>query len=390
MRTKDHLNAISASGLSHDGMLWSMSSRMCLTINRDAKTRHEKTCKVRHNEQDSCLGDATQVSTSSIQIPTNGFDHMFHEFEDEFLMNMPSPSDFSALDRLYGTHINPDDIITAERLDFLARFTSENGMGTFLDQETLDERQKIVLEHENTSGHIATCVESNSPRSFSSPTIKPSMLYMDSGEVDPLTARTFEILHHFHSITTQKTDKSVVRLDWTGEVEYLCRSFFSPSNITRFLGYFWSLWYPSCPFIHRASFDPQTAPPALLCVMLVIGACLSPYPDDANTARMWLDCVEELAFSDRSFREEFSPAPTPAILDQYLERRKKRLECIQTAYLVCSLQKREGSTEARNRVRRYRHATLVMVSLSVAFERASVRLTINTACQRRRTCGRIA
>lgn len=42
---------------------------------------------------------------------------------------------------------------------------------------------------------------------------------------------------------------------------------------------------------------------------------------------------------------------------------KKRVECIQAAYLVCSLQKREGSVEAQGRVRRYRHATLVMVRI---------------------------
>lgn len=337
---------------------------MNLTVNRDAKTRHEKTCKVQPSEQDGSLGDAAQVSTSPTQIPTACFDELFHGVGEEFLMNVPSPPDFAALDWLYGTQINPDSIITAERLEFLARFTSENGMGTFLDQETLDERQKIVLEHENTSGHIAACVGSNVSGSFLSQTVEPSMLHMGSEEVDPLTTRTFEILHHFHSITARKTDKSVVRLDWTEEVESLCRLFFSPSNITRFLGYFWSLWYPNCPFIHRASFDPQSAPPALLCVMLVIGACLSPHPDDASTARMWLDCVEELAFSDSSFSEEYTSAPSHAILDQYLERKKKRLECLQMAYLVCSLQKREGSTEARNRVRRYRHATMVMVSLS--------------------------
>lgn len=364
MRTKDRMNVVSASGLSHDGMLWSMSSGMSLTINRDAKTRHEKTCKVRHSEQDGSFVDTAQISASSMLTPTDGFDSMFQGLGDEFLMNVPSPSDFAALDWLYGTQINADGIITAERLDFLARFTSENGMGTFLDQETLGERQRIVLEHENTSGHIATCVGSDVSGPFLSQTIEPSMLHMGSGDTDPLTARTFEILHHFHSITTRKTDKSVVRLYWTDEVESLCHSFFSPSNIIRFLEYFWSLWYPNCPFIHRASFDPQSAPPALLCVMLVIGACLSPHPDDASTARMWLDCVEELAFSDSSFREESNSVPSPAILDQYLERRKKRLECIQTTYLVCSLQKREGSTEARDRVRRYRHATMVMVSLS--------------------------
>ncbi|KAL4933172.1 transcription factor domain-containing protein [Aspergillus undulatus] len=282
-------------------------------------------------------------------------------------MSMPSPPDFTALDWLYTTRLSSDSIITAERLDFLAHFTSENGMGTFLAPETLKERQEIIRQDEAAvEHHLAK--ESSIPVGCLH-TIEPSMLHVD---VNPIMARSFEILHHLHSTVTRKTDRSVVKFDWTAEVERQCRTFFASGNITRFLRYFWSLWYPNCPFIHRASFNANTAPIALLCVMLLIGACLSPHSVDANKARMWLDCVEELAFSDSSFCEE-TGGGTGAILSSSVDRKKKRLECIQTAYLVCSLQKREGSADARARVRRYRNATMVMLARDVGLATASHR-----------------
>ncbi|KAL3480445.1 hypothetical protein BJX99DRAFT_244215 [Aspergillus californicus] len=339
---------------------------------RDAKTRHEKTCKTQSETQNDLSQQAAQKLAGCAQTQP-----LFPEFElpdgiegDGFLMNTPFPVDFAALDWLYTTRLSSESIITAERLDFLANFTSENGMGTFLAPETLKERQKLILQHELDTVH-QTSIESNIVLPHTH-TIEPSMLHINSTDLDPLTARTHEILHHFHAIVTLKTDKSIVKLDWTTETETTCRSFFSSNNITRFLEYFWSLWYPNCPFVHRASFNPQTAPPALLCVMVTIGACMSPHPDDAGIAKIWLDCVEELAFSDGSFREETTRSSS-VIADQYIERKKKRLECIQTAYLVCSLQKREGSAEARARVRRYRHATMVMLARDIGLASASHR-----------------
>ncbi|KAL3461551.1 hypothetical protein BJX64DRAFT_277716 [Aspergillus heterothallicus] len=340
---------------------------------RDAKTRHEKTCKM--TAQSTAPTSHAHGSLFGVESLAYG-----NGMDEDFLMNMPYPSDFAALDWLYSTNtrMSSDNIITAERLDFLAHFTSENGMGTFLAPETLEERQKLILRHESES-HTAgrgSSIASTILVSSVAQTIEPSMLHITTSEdLDPLTARTYEILHHLHNIITAKTSNSVVKLDWTPRIESAARSFFSPTNITRYLDYFWSLWYPNCPFVHRASFDPQTAPPALLCVMVIIGACVSPHTEDPVTARMWLNFVEELAFSDSSFWEEKDDTGggKAVVLDQYIGRKKKRLECIQTAYLVCSLQKREGDGEARARVRRYRHATMVMLARDIGLATASHR-----------------
>lgn len=144
-------------------------------------------------------------------------------------MNMLDSTDFAALDWLYSTRMSSDSVITAERLDFLAHFTSGNGMGTFLAPATLQQRQALISRHE------AASQASIMPDTMASQTIQPSMLLINS-EGDPLGVRALEILHLFQLINSQSTDKSSAKLVWTAEVEALCRSFFSPANITRFLG----------------------------------------------------------------------------------------------------------------------------------------------------------
>ena len=94
--------------------------------------------------------------------------------------------------------------------------------------------------------------------------------------------------------------------------------------------------------------------------MVIIGACLSPDEEDGRMARKWMDAVEIMTFRQEWFGE--NKVDTPRI-EEIETKWKSRLECIQTAYLVCSLQKREGSFEAQGRVRRYRHAMMVTVCL---------------------------
>ncbi|KAL4967563.1 transcription factor domain-containing protein [Aspergillus stella-maris] len=336
---------------------------------RDAKTRHERTCKGKlSGTNDRLLYQDAQVQpTSNLPLSSGLEDALSQELGDDYWLNMemPDPSDFAALDWLYSEQLSSDSIISAERLEFLANFTSENGMGTFLAPETLMERQRIIRNEESSGGGLYTTYEAF----LNCYTIKPSMLHDSLQDLGPLSDRTFEITHQFHAMVTQKTEGSVVKLTWTANVESKCRSFFTPSNITRFLGYFFSLWYPNCPFVHRPSFNANTAPLALLCVMIVIGACLSPYPEDSKTARMWLDCVEELVFSSDAFADETGESEAASM--EALGRKKKCLERLQATYLVCSLQKREGSLEAKTRIRRYRHATMVTLARDIGIASAS-------------------
>lgn len=238
--------------------------------------------------------------------------------ENDFLSNLPVSIDLDTLDWLYSPS-SDSDITLAERLEYLAYFTSARGMATFLDRETLRQKQRTISEYYKTISHAIN-------------------------DNDHLS-KTDQLIHHLQFSTPA----------WTAETHDAATHFFSPANTHRFLTYFWALWYPNCPIVHRPFFDPATASPVLVAVMMIIGACLSPDDEDGRAARRWMDPVEQMAFRQGWFGE----GDASGIQDG--GKWKERLECIQTAYLVCSLQKREGSVEAQGRVRRYRHAMMVTV-----------------------------
>ncbi|KAE8368572.1 hypothetical protein BDV27DRAFT_40370 [Aspergillus caelatus] len=346
---------------------------------KDAMKRHEKTCKAQPsviNALDTLASTYNRGNSNSANETLFQNTDLDVAHEDACLANIPASSDFEALDLLYSQDLTPDSTALAGRLEFLAYFTSANGMATFLDQDTLKQWQKMLLEHErhiemygydcDATGLRETChsagiqVFTNSWGNTFETTIDPSVVHMTSDDSDLLFLRTQEIIHDLQALVARKADQSIIELDWSPSVQESCSTLFAPNNMRRFLGYFWSLWYPNCPIVHRPSFNPQTAPLTLLCVMVIIGACLSPRAGDGLRARMWLDTVEELVFSNEVFQEK--PAmttTTPPILEGQTEWKKRRVECLQMTYLICSLQKREGSINAQARSRRYRHAMMV-------------------------------
>ncbi|KAF9894095.1 hypothetical protein FE257_009068 [Aspergillus nanangensis] len=236
---------------------------------------------------------------------------------------MPPSLDFSALDWLYLPQwTNHDSISLAERLEYLAYFTTARGMGAFLAQDTLQQRQRLVSESE-TSANTDTA----------SWTIDPSIIHLRHDDFDPLDSTARQIIHQLQSIILTKPDRNVITLDWSASVQEACSSFFTPLNIGRFLEYFWSLWYPNCPIVHRPSFDPETAHTSLVCVMIIIGACLSPHEEDASHARMWLDSVEELIFSNDLFREQLRGKVMSTDAPSQQHWKKQRLETLTYVFL---------------------------------------------------------
>ncbi|GIJ85676.1 hypothetical protein Asppvi_004537 [Aspergillus pseudoviridinutans] len=338
----------------------------------DLLKRHERTCKVREEPEE--VGEAPANFQS---------DQLDQQSERERavisscstrngdLPDLPSSVDFAALDFLFAPPLASDSITVAERLEYLAYFTSTNGMATFLDRETLKQRQELLRgakrhPHERIY-EVAHCAD------LLPETIDPSLIDLSSSNGDILVRKAHEITENLHRVITTKSGRTIIKLDWSPAVQESCSAFFSASNIRRFLEYFWSLWYPSCPIVHRPSFDPETARTALLCVMLIIGACLSPHEEDNEAAKMWLDSVEEMTFGDECSTDRETSDTSTGLLHNTAELMKKRVECIQAAYLVCSLQKREGSVEAQGRIRRYRHATLVMLARDIGLESATHR-----------------
>ncbi|KAJ6070251.1 hypothetical protein N7467_011570 [Penicillium canescens] len=281
------------------------------------------------------------------------FSDPFLDPTHDLLQNMPSPLDFSTLDLLFSSQIT-SDIIQAERLEYLAYFTSSMGMSTFTDRESFRWRQKLVA-----NAYEDKVTSKGRQVSKANQKVPPIIVS------DPLAPKSLELMRSLRNIICNKRNNDVITFDWSSETHDQCQIFFSTPNIRHFLEYFWSLWYPNCPIIHKPLFNPHTATPGLLSVMTVIGACLSPYQEDSKAARKWLDSIEELIFSHECFRDKPSPRSN--------EWKKERLQSIQAGYLVCSLQKREGPGEAQARIRRYRHASMVTLARHVGIGNASHR-----------------
>ena len=215
------------------------------------------------------------------------------------------------------------------------------GVSTFTDRETFQWNQKMVADAYENIGDTESTTETHHDN-------------------DGLMTKALELVDSLKDIISNKRNYDVITFNWSPAMHIQCQEFFSPVNIRRFLQYFWSLWYPNCPIIHKPLFDACTTSPALLCVMVIIGACLSRDKNDIQGARKWLDSAEELIFSHDCFRNTHSRGRDDSTW------RKERLQSIQAGYLICSLQKREGPAEAQARIRRYRHASMVTVS-SVLF-----------------------
>lgn len=284
--------------------------------------------------------------------------NVFNQFGDDFV-DMTLPVDISALDSiLFSQHIS--DLPVAERLEFMAHFTSTQGMRTFTDQESFRRQQKMACEaYEKQLALQHSDEEKKAKRKVSHhdlSKVKIEHNEQDMGDIDPLQIRSCELIDKLADAIRNKTSNDFITIEWTSGIEQMCRGFFLPSNIHRFLEYFWSLWYPHCPIVHKPLFDASSASAELLCVMILIGACFSPNENDNEISRKWLDSVEELIFRQVYFRSD-----RELLLDEPVQR-KGIVQCIQAAYLVCSLQKREGSVEAQARIRRHRHASMVTVS----------------------------
>jgi hypothetical protein len=282
--------------------------------------------------------------------------NMVSEYNDES-GNMLLPLEISAIDSILFPQKSPD-LFMAERLEFMAYFTSTRGMKTFADRESFRYRQEMAREAYEMQAQQNYKVNKirDTTSNLNPLPIKPEGCSQDASGLDLLHSKSRDLIDNLRDITSNRTNDDVITIEWTPSIDKLCKEFFQPSNMRRFLAYFWSLWYPHCPIVHKPLFDPSSASPGLLCVMIIIGACLSPDEKESQASKRWIDSVEELIFCQvyfRSDRELFMDQPG---------QRKDIVQCMQAAYLVSSLQKREGSVEAQARIRRHRHASMVTVS----------------------------
>lgn len=279
---------------------------------------------------DKPQGHSPHSKSPQHELPSN---------EESFdLLSMP-PIDLSELDFLF-IPVFTSDIAAAERLDYMVYFTSTAGMASFTDEESFKRKQKMAFEaHE-----ISLLQQKAHDEKFRSKI-----------QNDPLASKSHELLAAIRDILCAKKNEEITKLRWTKSVHEMVAGFFSPPNIRRFLMAFWSLWYPNCPIVHRPLFQPSSSYAPLLCVMVVLGACLSPEEEDRTTAKSLLGVLEELVFSQKYFYMDGAVSGSNPI------ERKERLQCLQASYLACSLLKREGSADAQARVKLYRYSSMIAV-----------------------------
>lgn len=163
--------------------------------------------------------------------------------------------------------------------------------------------------------------------------------------------------------------------DWSPFLERECVDFFRPENLHRFLEYFWKLWYPNCPTIHKPTFDATNAPHQLLATMVLIGSALSPHANDNSRGKLWFDVVEKIVFSDETAYDAEEGSCTPC----HPDRLEARLRALQASYAVCLYQNWEGRGTARGRVRRQRFSMVISVARDLMRYANHIRLDRLTA-----------
>lgn len=88
---------------------------------------------------------------------------------------------------------------------------------------------------------------------------------------------------------------------------------------------------------------------------------------DNEDARTWFNCVEEMVFIDDDFNSDLTYQSSGNIAIQ-----RRKIQAVQAAYIVCLYQNWEGADASKSRIRRYRFATLVSVSVPFSLYLISV------------------
>jgi hypothetical protein len=176
---------------------------------------------------------------------------------------------------------------------------------------------------------------------------------------DPLAIKTHEIVHMIKEVTCNKARTSVITANWSPLLEAMCFQVFCPPQMKRFLALFWSAWYPNCPISHKPTFAIHRASAGLLASMTLIGASVSLEDSDRSNARPWFDIIEEMVFEDKTLYNYSMGSSNYCSKDGSISR--ERLDALQAAYFVCSLQHWEAREVSGRRIQKHRHNTLVMV-----------------------------
>lgn len=191
-------------------------------------------------------------------------------------LEQATPSWPQLLDPPLGRVIREDLSVTSSNhsLYFLGRITNNTGLVLSFECGTQDQREQIAsaLEFETLHSMNANMPDQSVPPLLNNiGDSSTENCFPMNWLSDPLSMKTHEILLLIQEVVTIKPRNSAVTLDWSAALKSTCLQFFSPSNLRRFLGMYWAIWHPNVNFVHRPTFDPVSAKPALLAAMALIG-----------------------------------------------------------------------------------------------------------------------
>ncbi|KAF9894535.1 hypothetical protein FE257_006420 [Aspergillus nanangensis] len=302
------------------------------------------------NEQRLLQNTPITPGISDSWIPINSLNTQLELPEEEFI-DLPGLDLLSTPNQLWEeqfNNIDDGDVHSAHTdrpffFHFLDTFTSETGFVSSFECLTPGQRQDVLASINRNQQNDACCHQENNALGVSSGWLN-----------NPLSIQTHQILLLIKEVVTIKPRNSCVNISWSQDIENRCVRFFSPINLHKYIDLYWSIWSPNVNFLHRPSFDAACSKPILLACMAIIGACVSPDPDDSVDVRMWLNCVEEAAFADDDFnRDPISPfQPVRDI---------RKIQALQAAYMVCLYQNWEGTDTSKKRIRRHRFSTVVSI-----------------------------
>ncbi|KAJ4991812.1 hypothetical protein SVAN01_02662 [Stagonosporopsis vannaccii] len=143
--------------------------------------------------------------------------------------------------------------------------------------------------------------------------------------------------------------------------------FFNPFNLEKYLRLFWGQWSLHCPIIHKPSFDIKDTPTFMILVMVLIGCLMSNNTEDASNARKWLEVAEWTVFQHMSLWSTFAQSSG----EDFVALSRDKLRLLQSALLVCTVQRWEGLKESKERIRDQRFPAVVAAARDLGFDRAT-------------------
>jgi hypothetical protein len=129
---------------------------------------------------------------------------------------------------------------------------------------------------------------------------------------------------------------------------HLARVVFTADNIIKYVSAFFNSFHPHTPFLHRPSFDIETASSPSLFAISLLGSVFCTPQDDALSARCFFDLGEEYVFD--LLREVITHGNRSS---------DESIQIVQAAVLMHALQVNSNDESVRHRIRVHRFPEIV-------------------------------